>query len=276
VLKSKVMGVVCLFLVMGVLSSCFRSAPPQPVREEITPQSILSTKPANGGELALGSEISVTFNEAMNAASVERSVSIFPGVYDPSKNPASFTSLQLTSMCNGKWRVRNPNATAISFTWDIYNTTTKGLGVVPASSDAFFYTPTGSNTVRVFVGTKQQQVKATNPAACTGQAFTFSWSADAKTVKFKPTDALADGKAYTVVISTAVRNANNQANQTSAYGFGVRVEDYNKYIDPGIQGAERDVMLKALVDIRPQDRENVIFRDAAGNYYTNKEFLKAT
>jgi hypothetical protein len=95
------------------------------------------------------------------------------------------------------------------------------------------------------------------------------------TVSFKPTDALVDGKAYTVVISTAVRNATNQANQTSAYAFGVRVEDYNKYIDAGIQGNERDVMLKALVSIRPQDRENVIFRNAAGNYFTNREFLKA-
>lgn len=275
-LKSRSAVIVCLFLLIGILSSCFRSAPPKPqATEEITPQSIILTKPANGGELALGTDISVTFNEAMNAASVERSVSIFPGTYDPSKNPATFTTLQLTSMCNGKWRVRNPNAVAISFTWDIYNTTTKGLGVVPGNSDVFFYTSTGSNTVRVFVGTKQQQVKATNPAACTGQPFTFSWSTDSRTVSFKPTDPLADGKAYTVVISTAVRNANNQANQTAAYAFGVRVEDYNKYIDPSIQGAERDVMLKALVGIRPQDRENVIFRDASGNYYTNREFLKA-
>jgi hypothetical protein len=200
VLKSKLLVVVCLFVITGLLSSCFRSAPPQPVQpvqeETLSPQSVLVTKPVNGGELSLGTDISVTFNEAMNTASVERAISIFPGVYDPSKNPATFTTLQLTSMCNGKWRVRNPNASALSFTWDIYNTTIKGVGVVPGNSDVFFYTPTGSNTVRVFVGTKQQQVKATNPAACTGQPFTFSWSTDGKTVKFKPTDALVDGRAY--------------------------------------------------------------------------------
>jgi hypothetical protein len=79
-----------------------------------------------------------------------------------------------------------------------------------------------------------------------------------------------------MVVSTAAKSASNLPNLTVPYAFGTRVEDYNKYIDPGIQGAEREVMLRALVDIRPQDRENVIFRDAAGNYYTNREFLKAT
>jgi hypothetical protein len=272
-------GAVCLFLVMGMLSSCFRSAPPQPVQEEITPQSILATKPANGGELALGTDISVTFNEAMNTASVERAINLFPGVYNPATNPASFTKLQLTAMCDGKWRVRNTNAFPVSFNWDVYKESELGVGVVPGNSDVFFYSSlrpkTGNKTVRLFVGTQQQQVKASNNDVCTGnQPFTFSWSTDAKTVKFKPTDALADGKAYTVVISTAVRNVNNQANQTSAYAFGVRVEDYNKYIDPSIQGTERDIMLRALVNIPKQNRNNVIFRDTDGTYHTNKESLK--
>ncbi len=219
-IRRRLLLVVCFILLASLLAACFRAAPPQPVQEEeaLSPQSIILTQPANGGALSLGSDISVTFNESMERTSVERAISIFSGVYDPSKNPATFTALQLTSMCNGRWRVRNPNTFPLSFNWDIYlKQDEKGVGVVPASSDVFFTTSPGSRTVRLFVGTTQQQVKATNPAACKSEIWTSGWSADDKTATFTPKDILPANAPVTVVLSTLTQGASGIAKLSEPY-----------------------------------------------------------
>jgi hypothetical protein len=96
--KAYFVVVVCLVMLVSSLTGCFREAQPQAEDTGIDTQSIVINKPINGGELALGTDPSVTFNVAMNTATVERSINIFPATYDPSKNPATFTKLQLTSM----------------------------------------------------------------------------------------------------------------------------------------------------------------------------------
>ncbi len=174
-------------------------------------QSVQSSSPKDGAfGVPFNSGIRLTFTDAMNKSSVEMGVSLFPAAYDSNGNPSQFTKLQLTAMCNGRWRVRNPNAVPISFTWDIYKTTEKGVGVAPANSDVFFYTTTGSKTARVFVGTQQQQVKASNSSACTGPAFAFSWDGSTS-VTVTPAQALLPETDYTLVISTAATSQSSTA-----------------------------------------------------------------
>ncbi len=63
------------------------------------------------------SSVQISFNTSMDKTSTERAINLYTGTIDSSKNPASFNALQLTSMCNGTWRVRNTNAVPISFDW---------------------------------------------------------------------------------------------------------------------------------------------------------------
>jgi hypothetical protein len=181
-------------------------------QESLEVQGILATEPANGSNnIGLSVKPKITFDTVMDKAPTERSIAFFKGKYDPASNPATFTPLQLTSMCSGRWRVRNPNTLPLSFNWDIYKHDEKGVGVVPGSSDVFFTTSPGSRTVRLFVGTKQQQVKASNNAACKDSLFTFTWSPDSKSVSFKPNEAFMENTDYTVVLSTGAKGATGAA-----------------------------------------------------------------
>lgn len=73
--------------------------------------------------------------------------------------------LQLTSMCNGRWRVRNSNAYPVAFSWDVYTSSEAGRGVA-TSGDSFFSSSGGSQTVRLFVNGTSVTVKASNPTPC--------------------------------------------------------------------------------------------------------------
>ena len=167
------------------------------------------------------SSVQVSFTTAMNQVSVQQSINIYSGSYSEAGNPATFQKLQLTSMCNGQWRVRNPNAQAISFQWDIYNTTEKGVGVAIPSGDTFLQTTTGSNTFRLFVASVSQAVKATNSAACSNSSnlYGFIWTS-AQTVQVTPVAALQGGKAYTLAVSTAAKNLSGMRELSAPYSSG--------------------------------------------------------
>jgi hypothetical protein len=210
------------FLFVMSLAACVRQAPPQEdVNTQALPVLIASTTPNDGavGVTPLDGS-TLNFTGAMNKASVERSVSVFTGKYSPTTNPTTFTKLQLTSMCNGKWRVRNPNAFPLSFIWDVYNGTEKGMGVAMASGDTFFYSSKGSNTVRVFVGNQQQQVKATNPSNCTDTPFTFVWTPDSRSVMITPSQPFTENSDVTIALSTLAKNiANIRLPNPYSYSF---------------------------------------------------------
>jgi len=79
--------------------------------------------------------------------------------------------LHLTSMCTGRWRVRNPNSVSKDFNWDVVNGTENGTGTVPANGEVYFLTVPGHKTVRLRLGLVQdsgdlQDIKATNPVPC--------------------------------------------------------------------------------------------------------------
>ena len=89
--------------------------------------------------------------------------------------------IRLTSLCSDdptatrRWRVRNTNPYPVLFTYDLVGTQQQGQGIAPAGSAEtpslyFFDTTTdgGANTLRILVGTQQQDVKASSGAQCTG------------------------------------------------------------------------------------------------------------
>jgi hypothetical protein len=99
----------------------------------------VATQPASNEPLAfIDKPIFVDFNMPVSLDSVAGAISIFPGIYNPNEASSSLPKLKLTAMCAGRWRVRNPNAVAMSFEWDVYQTIQRGLGVIPANTDVFF------------------------------------------------------------------------------------------------------------------------------------------
>lgn len=93
----------------------------------------------------------------------------------PAPPPAALVELALTSICSPDpttvrvWRVRNANAGALSYRWDVYGSAQgqAGGGSAPPG-DSFFETAaeSGANTVRLLVDGVVHDVKAGNPQAC--------------------------------------------------------------------------------------------------------------
>ena len=125
------------------------------------------------GVNASGGSVKFDFNTAMDRKSVENAINIFTGDYNESLNASKLQKLQLTSTCNGRWNIKNPNDSSVSFHWSAYKTERDtddendkdhdtdedkmpqtsefSDGVVPAKSEASFNTLTGKSQLRVFV-----------------------------------------------------------------------------------------------------------------------------
>jgi hypothetical protein len=167
--------------------------------------AVISSDPAQGASnVFAGSSFQIGFNARVKRGSVERAVSLFAGKYDPSGNPSTFAKLNLTSMCDGQWRVRNSNAFPISFQWDVYKKREQGVGAVPANGEAFFETSRGEKTVRLFVGNVQQSVKASNKIQCSSPLFYFNWAEDRRSVTITPASRLTEGT-NTFVLGTGIQ-----------------------------------------------------------------------
>ena len=208
------------------LSACFRQPAPSDASISTNAGLIASTLPTNGATNVRGQKVTINFSEGMDKTSVERGFTLYTGKYDPATNPSTFAKLQLTAMCNGRWCARNPNAFPFSFNWDVYNGNEKGIGVVPANADAFFYSSTGSKTVRLFVGTQQQQVKASNTTVCSSPAYTFEWSTDNKKVTVTSTTPLAPNADHTTTLSTLTKSQAG-TKLTAPFSFGFKTYDPN-------------------------------------------------
>jgi Palmitoyl protein thioesterase len=224
--RNSTIFVLALGSLFFLLVSCFRVAPPAQGSEVNTQAGglVLSTSPVlSASNMFVDTTIEVKFSEAMNQALTGRAISVFTGTYAPASNPANFSKLQLTAMCDGKWRVRNSNAFPLSFNWDVYQGSELGVGVVPANSDAFFYgglrPQTGNKTVRLFVNGQQQQVKANNTNTCNPENWSATWSADGKTASFASKDVFAANSTLTVVLSTLTQNRSGSSKLSEPYTF---------------------------------------------------------
>jgi Bacterial Ig-like domain len=268
----------CFFLLLP-LGACFRTASPAPTDDlplDATAGLLVSTSPGNNRRgIAPAAKIRVTFSESMNQAASGQAVNIFVGKYSPSTNPTSFGAPSLTAICNGKWKVQNTNASQLSFTWDVQNSTEKGVGVVPANGETFFYTSKGSKTVRLFVNSVQQQAKASVATACASQEWSLSWSTDGKALTVTPAKALLEKTNYTVVLSTATSNSSGSVKLTNPYVFSFRTDvDPSKYLDPSITGTERTAMLKVISSLPPEYRSNIVYTTNSGAVYSNRPYLR--
>jgi murein DD-endopeptidase MepM/ murein hydrolase activator NlpD len=166
---------------------------------------VLSSEPTqDAAYVSTEAPFVVSFNTPVKRSLLERGVNLFLGRYDTRANPQGFQKLNVTSICNGRWRVTNPNSAPISFKWDIYKSLEQGIGVVPPQSDVLLQTNKGSKTFRLFVDAAAQSVKASNNKPCTAPMFGFVWDADGKKVEIKPLTVMNPGT-YTLTLSTVIR-----------------------------------------------------------------------
>ena len=93
-----------------------------------------------------------------------------PPTNTPTATNTPAPSLNLTFVCSYvgdnflMWRVANPNPFPVDFTWDVYGEAEAGSGSVPADDVVYFYTSTGSKTVRLFVAGDLVDTKASGEA----------------------------------------------------------------------------------------------------------------
>lgn len=80
-------------------------------------------------------------------------------------NYAQARTLQLNSMWDGYWRVRNPFSSNVDYTWEWINTTNveTGAGTAPANSDCYFTSSSGHKVIRLMVNGEQVDVANSNP-----------------------------------------------------------------------------------------------------------------
>ena len=201
-------------LALGLLLASCQTQPSQ-----APPQSSTGKVP-KVGSASVGSDIqqtvengkiSVEFTVPMDRASVEQALALFPAYYAPGENPAGLTSLALTFLCNGTWKVTNPNAAAVSFTWDMANTNEQGVGVVPANSSVRFYSVTNGKKGQLYVDGVLQDEKQSYQEPCNQPKGSFSWSADGTTLTFTPAAALNEEQPFTLVLSTGAKSRDGVA-----------------------------------------------------------------
>lgn len=75
-------------------------------------------------------------------------------------------NLNLTSICNGFWRVNNPNDYQVNFTWDVYNSSQSGSKILSANQETYFNTDGGQETARIFVNNNLVDSQANNQTPC--------------------------------------------------------------------------------------------------------------
>lgn len=85
--------------------------------------------------------------------------------------PLDIAGIRLTYICGNKFRVRNPNGTAVPVSWDVYNKNEAGTLTLPPKvtgqpySESFF-TTVNKGTVRLFHTGQLIQTKANGGAVC--------------------------------------------------------------------------------------------------------------
>ncbi|MCL4858391.1 MAG: MSCRAMM family adhesin SdrC [Caldilineaceae bacterium] len=103
-----------------------------------------------------------------------------PPTNTPTATNTPAPSLNLTFICSYvgdnflMWRVANPNAFPVDFTWDVYGEAEAGSGSVLADDAVYFYTSTGSKTVRLFVGGNLVDTKASGEACKVDLSLSYS------------------------------------------------------------------------------------------------------
>jgi hypothetical protein len=253
---------------------------PENARIQVAPLNsnplIAGVQPAHEGQGLPTQAVTMQFTSAQPRADIERRFTLLRGSFtaDSAALPAK---LGLTAMCNGRWRVRNPNATTAVFVWDVYKTAERGSGIVPANSDVFFETSNGQKTVRVFVGGVQHNTKAANLNACSGAlpsvpgrvAGAFSWNPASTELSFTPDQPLSVNDTYTVFLGLA----NPFASVYTVVG-SITVPDeqaLDGFMDPALPDEEREDFARVLAQLAPEVRDSLSYLAPNGQIYGSSE-----
>ena len=247
----------CAITVILLLAAC--SSSPRPATPPtVSTQAVLSTSPADGATaVSVDSDISVTFSEPVKRASFKLGADIFPGRYDPDSNPASFASLELTALCDGKkgaqWQVSNSNDVPISFTWTADKSSDAGVGVVPAQSNVTF-TSGQRKTLRLYVNGEEQASASPSQDSCAERLYDHAYSDGDTTATLLPKAPLAEDQWYTVVLSTRVRTTGNERVFDEPYIFSFNTSDEQ---DEGTYTPELQAYVDAFTTLNESDIDEI-------------------
>ena len=97
-----------------------------------------------------------------------------------------------------------------------------------------------------------------------------SFDAEKQRIKYVALSLSAGILATTFLLAGHVQAQTSQPEQPSAVVTPTEEENVDQWIDPEIQGHEREVMREVLRDFSPQDREKVSFMDDDGTIYCNR------
>jgi hypothetical protein len=241
---------------------------------------VTSVIPAHNAEVLVNQTISLKLSGSVQPADLERRFVLLPSVVTDVSSDFP-TKLGLTAMCNGRWRVRNPNPKAAVFVWDVYKTTERGSGIAPANSDVFFETTPGQKTVRVFVGGIQHNTKAANTTTCTGALPSvpgkvggfFSWNPATTEFSFTPNQPLALGVVHTVFLGL---NDPFATNFTTVSQIQVPNEQpLDDLIDPNLPESEQQDFASVLAQLAPEVRGSVSYLAPDGNVYGSSDSARS-
>jgi hypothetical protein len=204
-LGTRTLAGVTLALALAACTAGPRTAPPRPASNPS-----LTLAPADGSTgVPRSTPLSVTFpapvgRGAAGREAVERATVLLPGT--ATTGPQG--RLTLEAACSGRWRVANPGPAPAVFTWDVERQPWRGAGVVPGAGEAFFETPPGNRSVRLWVGGALHATARADLTPCRtplpplvgAVAGRFGWDGASTRLTFTPEERLAPGQAYTFFV----------------------------------------------------------------------------
>lgn len=191
----------------AALTACPQTPPANP-DPQIVNASIVGL-PGSSTPIAsnASSGVKFEFNTPMNRNSVEQAINLYPGVYDPNVASNTLPNLQLSAVCDGTWRVTNPNPRPSSFTWSVNQSIEQSVGVVSGNSQTSFNTSKGSKTLNLLVKDRLQASLASSATACTSSLNGFNWASDSKSVTVSPTTPIAINQPVLATVSNFAKAA---------------------------------------------------------------------
>ena len=168
--------------------------------------------------------VQIKFSEPMLDSSIKQALTIYEGEYNPFFiMPTNWQRPTLSSECDGRFKISNPNPFDLSFTWKIMQSVETGQGFVKANSSAFINTSQGMKMLEIYFNqiepnaTQAWQAREIMSQTPCPIAWSLNWSAGIKGENqnlFIPNHSFTPGK-YTITLSTNARSLETTPNNPS-------------------------------------------------------------
>jgi hypothetical protein len=192
----------------AALTACPQTPPANP-EPQIVNASLVRLAGGSSTPIAsnASSGVKFEFNTPMNRSSVEQAINLYPGVYDPNVASSTLPNLQLSAVCDGTWRVTNPNPRPSSFTWSVNQSTEQSVGVVAGNSQLSFSASKGSKTLNLLVKDRLQASLASSATPCTSSLNGFNWASDSRSVTVSTSTPIAINQPVLATVSNFAKAA---------------------------------------------------------------------